>query len=34
MPRIRSVHPGLFTDEAFVTVSMAARVLLIGVWTR
>ena len=33
MSRIRSVHPGLFTDEAFVGVSMAARVLLIGIWT-
>lgn len=33
MARIRSVHPGLFTDEAFVRLSMAARVLLIGVWT-
>lgn len=34
MARIRSVHPTLFTDEAFVCVSMAARVLLIGVWTQ
>jgi len=33
MARIRSVHPGLFTDEAFVSVSMAARILLIGLWT-
>lgn len=33
MARIRSVHPGLFTDEAFVSVSMAARLLLIGLWT-
>jgi hypothetical protein len=33
MARIRSVHPGLFTDEAFVTLSMTARVFLIGVWT-
>lgn len=33
MARIRSVHPGLFSDEAFVSLSMAARVLLIGVWT-
>jgi hypothetical protein len=31
--RIRSVHPGLFTDEAFMAASMAARVLLIGLWT-
>ena len=29
MPRIRSIHPGLFTDEAFVSVSDAARVLLL-----
>lgn len=33
MARIRSVHPGLFTDEAFVGLSMPARVLLIGLWT-
>lgn len=33
MARIRSVHPGLFTDEAFVSLSPIARVLLIGLWT-
>lgn len=33
MARIRSVHPGLFTDEAFVSLSMPARMLLIGIWT-
>jgi len=33
MSRIRSVHPGLFSDEAFVSCSMAARLLLIGLWT-
>src|SRR6185312_5960486 len=33
MSRIRSVHPGLFTDEAFVALSPAARLLLIGIWT-
>lgn len=33
MARIRSVHPGLFTDEAFVSLSMTARILLIGLWT-
>jgi len=33
MSRIRSVHPGLFTDEAFASVSMPARLLLIGIWT-
>jgi len=31
--RIRSIHPALFTDEAFASLSMAARVLLIGLWT-
>jgi hypothetical protein len=31
--RIRSVHPGLFTDEAFVTCSAFARLLVIGLWT-
>jgi hypothetical protein len=33
MARIRSVHPGLFTDEAFVSVSIPARLLLIALWT-
>lgn len=33
MARIRSVHPGLFTDEAFMQLSDAARMLLIGLWT-
>ena len=33
MARIRSVHPGLFTDESFVSVSMPARMLAIGIWT-
>jgi hypothetical protein len=33
MARIRSVHPGLFTDEAFVSLTPIARVLLIGIWT-
>lgn len=32
MARIRSVHPGLWTDEAFVTVSPPARLLFIGLW--
>lgn len=32
MARIRSVHPGLFTDEAFASVSMASRMLFIGLW--
>lgn len=30
MSRIRSVHPGFFTDENFVAVSMSARLLFIG----
>lgn len=33
MARIRSVHPGLFTDDAFVQLSDAAQVFLIGLWT-
>jgi hypothetical protein len=33
MSRIRSVHPGLFTDEAFMQASPLAKVLIIGLWT-
>ena len=33
MSRIRSVHPGLFTDEAFMSASAHARLLMIGIWT-
>jgi hypothetical protein len=36
MPRIRSVHPGLFTDEAFMELTVGnplAGLLLIGLWT-
>lgn len=33
MARIRSVHPGLFTDEAFMSASPMARLLMIGLWT-
>lgn len=33
MSRIRSVHPGLFTDESFVSLTADAQVLLIGIWT-
>ena len=33
MARIRSVHPGLFTDEAWVSCSPLARILYIGLWT-
>jgi hypothetical protein len=32
MARIRSVHPGLWTDEQFVACSPLARLLLIGLW--
>lgn len=33
MARIRSIHPGLFTDESFMSASIHARMLLIGIWT-
>lgn len=33
MARIRSVHPGLFTDEAFAGLGSDAQVFLIGLWT-
>lgn len=33
MSRIRSVHPGLFTDDKFAAVSLGAKVLFIGIWT-
>ena len=33
MARIRSVHPGLFTDEAIVVLSPMARFLFIGILT-
>ncbi len=33
MSRIRSIHPGLWTSEAFMSVSAYARLLLIGIWT-
>lgn len=32
MARIRSVHPGLWTDEGFVSLSFAARLFCIGLW--
>lgn len=32
MARIRSVHPSLWTDENFVSMTMAARLFLIGLW--
>lgn len=31
MPRIRSIHPGIWTDEEFVLLDMAARLLFIGI---
>lgn len=30
MSRIRSIHPGFFTDEEFVSISMEARLLFLG----
>jgi hypothetical protein len=33
MARIRSVHPALFTDEAWVSCSAFARILIVGLWT-
>lgn len=33
MARIRSIHPGLFTDETFVTLSDAAKVFYLGLLT-
>jgi hypothetical protein len=33
MARIRSVHPSLFTDEAWVSCLPLARLLYIGLWT-
>jgi hypothetical protein len=32
MGRIRSIHPGVFTDEAFMAASPYARLLVIGLW--
>lgn len=33
MARIRSIHPGIFTDESFMSASAHARLLIIGIWT-
>lgn len=33
MSRIRSIHPGLFTDESFMSATIPARMLIIGIWT-
>ena len=32
MARIRSIHPGIWTDEAFMSLSAYARLLYIGLW--
>jgi hypothetical protein len=32
MSRIRSIHPGLWTDEGFVSLSHPARLLYMGLW--
>lgn len=32
MPRIRSIHPGIWTDEAFMGLTVEARLLFIGLW--
>jgi hypothetical protein len=32
MSRIRSIHPGLWTDEAFVSLSPFARLMAMGLW--
>lgn len=32
MSRIRSIHPGLWTDEQFVSLSAYARLLFMGIW--
>lgn len=32
MARIRSIHPGIWTDEGFMALSAHARLLLIGLW--
>ena len=32
MSRIRSIHPGIWTDEAFMSLSAHARLLIIGIW--
>lgn len=33
MSRIRSIHPGIWTDVEFVSLSPMARLLFIGIWT-
>jgi hypothetical protein len=34
MPRIRSIHPGFWTDEDVVSISRDARLLFIGLWNQ
>jgi len=34
VPRIRSIHPGFWTDEAVVSVSRDARLFFIGLWNQ
>jgi hypothetical protein len=34
MARIRSIHPGFWTDEAVVSVSRDARLFFIGLWNQ
>jgi hypothetical protein len=33
MARIRSIHPGFFTDEAVMGLSCEAQIFLVGLWT-
>lgn len=33
MARIRSIHPGLFTDESYMALSLAGKAVWPGVWT-
>ncbi len=33
MARIRSIHPGLFTDERYMSLSLAAKAIWAGIWT-
>ncbi|MEG8045764.1 hypothetical protein QP175_05765 [Sphingomonas aerolata] len=32
MARIRSIHPGLWTDETYVSLSPFARLMFLGIW--
>ncbi|MEP0518595.1 MAG: hypothetical protein ABJO09_00840 [Hyphomicrobiales bacterium] len=34
MARISSVHPGLFTGEGFMSLSVEARMLFVGLWCK